>query len=735
MYHNGQSIDITADNQYAPKPIITFRPGSEFTFTADIENGSSLNRVSIISTRGTEQKEMKATYNSGTGLWVASGFFDPANHSYVPGTISLLYGTSIEEYILDANCSFTQADYEELPKAIKDSTIEVNQNTFEENKHDGILDLSITLADSDNTKVDYIIDRKTINNSGNNITPEKLINDGYIPVKTSDGSTAYAKIDDNGFTITLEMVQFGLNVCYTTLLKIDLKGIYGQDPTGSVLGAFASIIGLTIDAIDLNGHLYQTTMAREQILNSNLSISEKQNRLRELDRVSQLATTARLLKMLSIEVLMAGGIALGALLAPAGLLAVMIGAIAWTGIGIANNFAWKYFVEDNRDSFFKNLLASLLNFDIRFAIDPSGYIYEAVASNRLQGVETTAYWKENTEDTPAIWDASEFGQINPIFTNTDGAYVWDVPEGLWQVKCELVGYETSYSDWLPVPPPQVDINIGMVSYAAPKLETIKIYDTYAVASFDKYMLPHTITAASLVMKDSGGNTVGYTLEYSEDDKDKDSNVLAREYILRYNDNFVASEGATYTISVTAEAKSYANVSATPGSKSGTLESATAFTVSGQIKSYNPQHPTTLKLQGENITYPATIDAEKTGSGQWTQEFIFEGVEPGLYTLVVSKEAHTDFIVHNIVVDDQDVDLTEDARPEVQLMTLRCGDINGDGNINNSDLTILWRQANYNRSAAAADEKLCDLNGDGLINNIDLTILWLAYNYNRGEIVI
>jgi M6 family metalloprotease-like protein len=170
--------------------------------------------------------------------------------------------------------------------------------------------------------------------------------------------------------------------------------------------------------------------------------------------------------------------------------------------------------------------------------------------------------------------------------------------------------------------------------------------------------------------------------------------------------------------------------------------SSGFTVSGLVKSYDPKHDTTLQLfssgagPGETAAaYTIYVSAAQTGSGQREQEFSFAGVEPGLYTLVVSKEAHTDFIVHNIVVDDQDVDLTEDVRPEVQLMTMRCGDINGDGNINNSDLTILWQQANYNRSAEAADEQLCDLNGDGLINNIDLTILWLAYNYNRGTVEI
>jgi hypothetical protein len=161
-------------------------------------------------------------------------------------------------------------------------------------------------------------------------------------------------------------------------------------------------------------------------------------------------------------------------------------------------------------------------------------------------------------------------------------------------------------------------------------------------------------------------------------------------------------------------------------------------VSGKIKSYNPLNQATVRLfeEGNPIAvYTTTIDGEN-GSGQKEQEFTLTGVAPGKYDLVITKAAHTKFTVHDLVVKEgEDLYLTKDSRPQVRLMTLRCGDINGDGNINNSDLTILWRQANYNRSASAADEPLCDLNGDGLINNIDLTVLWLAYNYNRGAVEV
>ncbi|MCL1874517.1 MAG: dockerin type I domain-containing protein, partial [Clostridiales bacterium] len=103
--------------------------------------------------------------------------------------------------------------------------------------------------------------------------------------------------------------------------------------------------------------------------------------------------------------------------------------------------------------------------------------------------------------------------------------------------------------------------------------------------------------------------------------------------------------------------------------------------------------------------------------------------------VVKKDAHAKLTVTDVIVENEDLDLTKDYRPEIRLMFLRCGDINGDGLINDADLTILWRAGNYNKKTEEADNPWCDLNGDGLINDADLTILWLAYNYNRGAIDI
>lgn len=142
--------------------------------------------------------------------------------------------------------------------------------------------------------------------------------------------------------------------------------------------------------------------------------------------------------------------------------------------------------------------------------DPSGFVYEGVASNRLEGVTATAYFKEMVEDmygdlheNIVKWDASEYAQENPLFTNEYGMYAWDVPNGLWQVKFEKEGYETTYSEWLPVPPPQLDINISMKQNVQPNVKQARAYEDAVEVGFDKYMIPELLTTENIIVMQNG----------------------------------------------------------------------------------------------------------------------------------------------------------------------------------------------------------------------------------------
>lgn len=149
------------------------------------------------------------------------------------------------------------------------------------------------------------------------------------------------------------------------------------------------------------------------------------------------------------------------------------------------------------------------------SIDPSGYVYEAVSSNRLEGVTATCYYKEVVEDmygdlheNVVLWNAAEYAQENPLFTDENGMYRWDVPQGLWQVKFEKEGYETTYSEWLPVPPPQLEVNIPMVQNRQPEVIDAHVYEDGIEIQFDKYMQPESMTGENIFVTKNGQDVSG-----------------------------------------------------------------------------------------------------------------------------------------------------------------------------------------------------------------------------------
>lgn len=120
------------------------------------------------------------------------------------------------------------------------------------------------------------------------------------------------------------------------------------------------------------------------------------------------------------------------------------------------------------------------------AIDPSGYVCEAVASNRIEGVTARVYFR-GEDGSAVLFDAEAYGQTNPQQTDFLGQYGWYVPEGEWKVVFEKEGYETLETPWLPVPPPQTEVNVAMVSTQAPEVSHAALYAEGAEITFTRYM--------------------------------------------------------------------------------------------------------------------------------------------------------------------------------------------------------------------------------------------------------
>ena len=197
--------------------------------------------------------------------------------------------------------------------------------------------------------------------------------------------------------------------------------------------------------------------------------------------------------------------------------------------------------------------------------DPSGYVYEAVSSNRLEGVTATCYYKEMVEDmygdlheNVVLWNAAEYAQENPLFTDENGMYRWDVPQGLWQVKFEKEGYQTTYSEWLPVPPPQLEVNIAMTQDRQPEVMAAVAYEDGLEVEFDKYMLPETMTAENIIATKDGVAVEGTVVMKNEEQAYGDN---SQSYVSRVR--FVPTTpfltGDKVTLTVSRRVKSYAGI--------------------------------------------------------------------------------------------------------------------------------------------------------------------------------
>ena len=191
-----------------------------------------------------------------------------------------------------------------------------------------------------------------------------------------------------------------------------------------------------------------------------------------------------------------------------------------------------------------------------YGIDPSGYVYEAVPSNRLEGV-TAKILKEDGGSYTEWSEAQQYGgQKSTIATTETGEYRWDVPEGTWKVEFTKEGYDKAEKEGLIVPPPQTDINIGMVSEAVPAVSAAQAYTDGVLVEFSQYMDIESVKESiTLVM---GGKVVSCTVEPVNAETDTNIKVNSPTYASRF---FVKpADGVTLsgevTVMVSTSAKSY-----------------------------------------------------------------------------------------------------------------------------------------------------------------------------------
>lgn len=204
------------------------------------------------------------------------------------------------------------------------------------------------------------------------------------------------------------------------------------------------------------------------------------------------------------------------------------------------------------------------NRDAKFVMDPSGYVYEAVTSNRLPGVTATVYENVKEEDIygdihseARIWDAKAYSQRNPVITDENGVYAWDVPTGEWQIRFSKDGYEPTSTGWLPVPPPQLEVNIGMVHAVNPDAINATAFESGVIVEFDKYMRPESFSENSIKASSRGKYAAGKIVSYNMETDPYTGISYASKMKLEVNDKLIV--GDTIDISVGNSPLSYASM--------------------------------------------------------------------------------------------------------------------------------------------------------------------------------
>ena len=250
--------------------------------------------------------------------------------------------------------------------------------------------------------------------------------------------------------------------------------------------------------------------------------------------------------------------------------------------------------------------------DMGIILDPSGFVYEAIPANRVEGATASIYYKEEVEDmygvkqdNVVLWNAEEYAQKNPLFTDENGMYQWDVPQGLWQVKFEKEGYETAYSEWLPVPPPQLDVNVELKQNKQPEVKMAHAYEDAVEVEFDKYMMPELLTTNSIKVMANGQNLEG-TIELLDEAAVEDDDTKTFASKLRFNaaQPFDAEE---ITLFVNNQVKSYAGIRMQD-------DYLQTFTVEPEIKEIVCE-PNMLLGYGDTISVTVDVLPVKASAGK------------------------------------------------------------------------------------------------------------------------
>ena len=476
IYNGGNRADITHVFTEGASPVFSLS-STYYQFEIEADHNEQIFKMFVTSTKGKDTKRLEAFWNPEKQRWITEGYFDPENASYLAGSLNI----SIVEH--------TYLEYDQTEDPNQDVSLDkIPQDVLDHSSHEVIAEnenetlLSITISDGvDSVDLKHyygscdemVFHDQTVSKEEIARSPESY---GYTrsSIKTTKDDVVYHCYYRD---VTSDFFDSALNIYdYMT----------GFESGVSILMIAEGEDKDNLECIILNDiwegiYDYSTSSFTEitpsapliDMIGAGLEFGKNYHRA-QTDTERNMAYAILIGRTV--------GTVAGVILPPP------YNFIASFGIGLLMDI-FQY----ELDQYYKG------NGFLRMIIDPSGFVYEAVTGNRIEGAKLSIYYQDPDSGEAVLWNAEDYDQSSILYSDADGRYAWDVPEGMWQVKCEMEGYETLYSEWVPVPPVQTDINFSLISYAVPELVSAAYSEDGIVLKFSKFMNPETMTAETITL--------------------------------------------------------------------------------------------------------------------------------------------------------------------------------------------------------------------------------------------
>ena len=589
------------------KQAVSIYPGYPFTFMIKYDNPDQIYKVYVVSSKNGKNMYLEAEPTANKGEFIATGYFDENNKNYIPGSIGIKYinkvGQEIYNYPLKSNNEFISDELKNVETEITEDQEEYGSVQLKL-ENGSTMDVTIARTSEAKLRTRYLSekrsDRKKVATLTASVsTDEQDVINFFNDFRKKLGDRLIEDRDD--FVLAwnenrTEIIYILWDATHDTFMEVGIKyaptwmmedtlntiGYYEHGMTNAQIASqYAPVLvgELTAFYKGINGYNDYQTILRE-IKDSDMSESEKAYAIKKVENtevafgvISALRVALPLIKM--------------------GVTAYnpVLGAVGAVVVDEALNLYEKYLM--NKADYYKNEGIGEYTF-INWLIDPSGYVYEAVQQNRIQGAKVTAYYKENLEDKAVIWNASEFSQKNPLYSDSEGYYAWDTPEGYWQVKVEKEGYEIWTSEWLSVPPVQNNINVPLVSKSVPTVEWINVYEEYAEIHFTKYMKPGNMNEIKVL--DDKNHEIPYSISYSKENTSEDGTVYANTFRLIFSEPLQKRQKCI--VIVPGKLQSYSGITCAEKTYTKTVKSPCAMEIAEDV---------TVDY-GSQITIPITLDS-------------------------------------------------------------------------------------------------------------------------------